>query len=101
MESQTFKSDPELDSSTEAGTDFSSILFIWHTESRFCMSWINGSHNSPEETWGIEGMASLVLPQTSTETQHLTLLWSFMIDFRKEIWMRFIFEARVRCTGKH
>src|SRR5260221_13742304 len=78
MESQTFKSDPELDSSTEAGTDFSSILFIWHAESRFGTSWISVSHNSPEETWGIEGTASLVLPETLTETQHLTLLSHFM-----------------------
>src|SRR5258708_39537908 len=68
MEAQTLKSDPELDLSTEAGTDFSSILFIWYAESRFGTSWISVSHDSPEETWGIEGTASLVSPQTSTDT---------------------------------
>src|SRR5258708_18310131 len=96
MESQTFKSDPELDSSAEAGSEFRSLLFIWYAESRFGTSWISVSHDSPEETWGIEGTASLVSPQTLTETQHLTVLSSFMIDFRMEIRMSLIFEVRCR-----
>src|SRR5258707_8645860 len=100
MESKAFKSDPGLDSSMEAGTDFSSILFIWHGGSRFGTSWFNVSHSSPEETWGIEGTASLVSPQMSTETQHLTVLSSFMIDFRMEIQMSLIFEVCMRCIGK-
>src|SRR5258708_22062496 len=101
MESKAFKSDHGLDSSTEAGMDFSSILFIWHGRSRFGTSWFNVSHSSPEETWGIEGMASLVSPQTSTETQHLTVLSSFMIDFRMEIRMSLIFKVRMSGIGKH
>src|SRR5260221_8598587 len=100
MEAKAVKSDPGLDSSTAAGTDFSSILFIWHRGSRFGTSWFNVSHSCPEETWGIKGTASLVSPQMSTETQHLTVLSSFMNDFRMEIWMSLIFEVCMRCIGK-